>query len=228
MILNVMGNNTELEFSPEILVIAGFTGRDKSAAEAHVRELADLGIEVPDEIPAFYRVDASLATQENSIVVSSNESSGEAEPVLITTGGRRYVAVGSDHTARDVEKTSIAKSKGACSKPFSREVFELDFVKKNWGNLVLKCYVERDGRMVPYQDGPVANLTPAEDLMEKLNAKNPGLDMSESIMFLGTVPLLTGDFVYGKKYRVELIETSSGSKLVHEYTVDRENERSLQ
>ena len=43
--------------------------------------------------------------------------------------------------------------------------------------------------------------------------------MSESVMFLGTVSLLTGSFVYGSRYRVELIEKVSGQKISHEYGV---------
>lgn len=219
MMLKVNGKDTTEEFSPRILIIAGFTGKDRVSAEAHIKELAEMGIPVPAEIPAFYPVSASLATQGESIEVSSEESSGEAEPVLIITGGSKYIAVGSDHTARDLEKISIPESKGACSKPISKEAFELDFVIKNWDTLALRSYVEVNGKMVPYQDGPVSGLTPVEELEAKLKAWNPAIDMGESVMFLGTVPLLTGSFVYGRRYRVELIDTRSGQKISHEYSV---------
>ena len=44
------------------LVIAGWTGRDQNALEAHIRELEALGIARPKTTPIFYRVAASLLT----------------------------------------------------------------------------------------------------------------------------------------------------------------------
>ncbi len=219
MMLKVKGKEKSVDFNPRVLIIAGFTGKDRASAEAHLKELAEMGIPVPEEIPSFYPIKASLATQGDSIEVTSSESSGEAEPVLITTGGSQYIAVGSDHTARDLEKVSIAESKGACRKPLSNEAFDLDFVKNNWNTMELRCYVERNGKMELYQDGPVSGLTQVEDLEKKLKRNNPEIDMSESVMFLGTVSLLTGSFVYGSRYRVELIEKVSGQKISHEYGV---------
>ena len=219
MKLKVKGMEKNVDFDPSVLIIAGFTGKDRASAEAHLKELAEMGIPIPEEIPSFYPIEKTLVTQGDSIVVTSSESSGEAEPVLITTGGTQYIAVGSDHTARDLEKISIAESKGACSKPLSSDAFEVDFVRKNWNTLSLRCYVERNGKMELYQDGPVSGLTHIEELEKKLKKSNPEIDMSESVMFLGTVPLLTGNFVYGSRYRVELIETVSGQKISHEYGV---------
>ena len=38
------------------LVIAGWTGRDVEALEAHITELEQLGVPRPSSVPCFYRV----------------------------------------------------------------------------------------------------------------------------------------------------------------------------
>ena len=40
------------------LIVAGWTGRDVQAMEAHIRELEELGVKRPPYTPVFYRVAA--------------------------------------------------------------------------------------------------------------------------------------------------------------------------
>ncbi len=219
MILNVKGRDRSVKFTPETLIIAGFTGKDTGSAKQHLEELRKAGVPVPDKIPSFYPVDVSLLTDRPSIEVESGESSGEAEPVLITTGGKMYIAVGSDHTARDLEMQDIGKSKKACKKPISDEVFELETVLKDWEHLILRSYVRVDGEEILYQEGKVSSLLKIYDLLDKIREWNSTINLEESVIFLGTVPLLTGEFVYGQWYRVELIDTRSSEALSREYNV---------
>ena len=219
MILNVKGKAQSFDFNPKTLIIAGFTGKDSASAKKHLEELRELGVPVPEKIPAFYPVDPSMVTDAQVIEVHTKESSGEAEPVLITSGGKMYIAVGSDHTARDLEMKDIGESKKACVKPVSSDVFELEYVLKNWESLLLRSYVRKDGERILYQDGKASELLPVHDLLEKLREWKGNSNLEESIIFLGTVPLLTGKFVYGDWYRVELIEEKSGTSVSREYTV---------
>lgn len=219
MILNVKGRDRSVKFNPETLIIAGFTGKDTESAKQHLEELREAGVPVPEKIPAFYPVDVSMLTDRPGIEVESGESSGEAEPVLITTGGRMYVAVGSDHTARDLEMQDIGKSKKACRKPISVDVFELETVLKNWDHLLLRSYVRVDGEEILYQEGKVSSLLKIYDLLDRLREWNSTINLEESAIFLGTVPLLTGKFVYGEWYRVELIDTKSSEAISREYNV---------
>ena len=55
------------EVALDALVIAGWTGRDAAAMEAHIEELAALGVARPSASPLFYRVGASLLTSAASI-----------------------------------------------------------------------------------------------------------------------------------------------------------------
>lgn len=219
MILNVKGRDRSVKFNPETLIIAGFTGKDKESAKHHLEELRKAGVPVPEKIPAFYEVDVSRLTDKSDIEVTSSESSGEAEPVLLTTGGKMYIAVGSDHTARDLEMQDIGKSKSACRKPISTEVFEIETVLKNWDHLLLRSYVKVNGEELLYQEGRVSSLLKIFDLLDKLREWNDTIGLEESAIFLGTVPILGGEFVYGDWYRVELIDTRSSEALSREYNV---------
>jgi hypothetical protein len=58
------------------LVIAGWTGRDVNALEAHVRELEAIGVRRPKSTPIFYRASASSLTSADSIEVVGEHSSG--------------------------------------------------------------------------------------------------------------------------------------------------------
>src|SRR5882672_11152782 len=80
------------------LVIAGWTGRDRTAVEYHIAELAAIGVRPPRVVPCFYRVGANLLTTTGEVEVVGEDSSGEVEFVLVAEPDAMYVGVGSDHT----------------------------------------------------------------------------------------------------------------------------------
>jgi succinylarginine dihydrolase len=65
-----------LEVPVNELVVAGWTGRDQAAIEAHVREMKEWGVAGPTQTPMYYRVAASLLTTADEIEVIGRESSG--------------------------------------------------------------------------------------------------------------------------------------------------------
>jgi len=73
----------EIEAPISVVVIAGRSGRDAAAVQAHIEELAALGVAPPSRTPLYYRVGASLLTQAARIQALGHGSSGEAEAVLI-------------------------------------------------------------------------------------------------------------------------------------------------
>ena len=109
-------------------VIAGWTGRDPVARDRHIAELEALGIARPATAPIYYRVSARRLTQEDSIEVCGDQSSGEVEFVLIAWQGRIFVGLGSDHTDRKVESYSVGVSKQMCDKPIAPVLWELEDV----------------------------------------------------------------------------------------------------
>jgi|YelNatPaOPRAMG01_1025707.scaffolds.fasta_scaffold00916_12 hypothetical protein len=213
-----LSNGEGFEFTPKSLVIAGFTGKNRLAARTHIEELSREGIAVPSKIPSFYLVDPSMITLNDIIEVGTRESSGEVEPVLITTRGKRYIAVGSDHTPRDLEKKSIADSKRACQKPVSGHVFDLEYVLQEWKNLELSSRVTKNGNTSEYQHGPISTLMDIDSIVSDL-LDSQKINLDNSVIFLGTIPLLGGQFIFGEHYYMELSHPLTGEKLSLSYVV---------
>jgi hypothetical protein len=186
-------------FTLRRLVIAGYTGRDREQVRHHVDELAALGVPPPDAIPAFFDVPPTLLNWSGEIEVAGEETSGEAEPVLFCTSRGWYVGVGSDHTDRAMERTSVSASKSACPKPVSTSTLPVADLADRWDELVLRGLA--DGR--PYQEAPLAAISRLDDIVDGYR-RTVGGSLDGLAMFLGTVPLLDGGFRYSRTFRAEL------------------------
>ncbi len=111
------GSSRDARLGVDTLVIAGWTGRDEAALEAHIAELEAMGVARPAATPCFYRVAASLLTTAGAIQVAGAGTSGEVEAVLFSAPDGLWVGVGSDHTDRETEAYNVTVSKQACAKP---------------------------------------------------------------------------------------------------------------
>lgn len=199
--LHAEDTGDDLAFEPRRLIVAGYTGRDTEAVRAHIDELAAIGVPPPPSVPAFYDLDPALLTTGPIVRVAGDNTSGEAEPVLIRHNGRYYLGVGSDHTDRDLERTDIAESKAACPKPFADRVLTLpeDLSALDWDGIALASTV--DG--VDYQRGTLAALRTPDDLLARM-ADTLGDLAGDLIVFGGTLPLLTGAFRPGTRWQAVL------------------------
>jgi hypothetical protein len=185
------GNGTEvLAVDVGRLIIAGWTGRDPVALQKHIRELEALGVTPPASTPIFYRVAANRLTIAPAIEVSGTQSGGEVEFVLVQSGGRLYVGVGSDHTDRKVETYSVTVSKQMCDKPLAAELWDFTGVEAHWDELVLRSWVLEDERRVLYQEGPVSAMRAPGDLIERFAGKRELPD--GTVMFCGTLAAIGG------------------------------------
>jgi hypothetical protein len=149
------------------LVIAGWTGRDPVARDKHIAELEELGIPRPATTPIYYEVAASRLTTSDNIEVSGGDSSGEVEFVLVRSGGRLLVGVGSDHTDRKVETYNITVSKQMCDKPVAPELWLVDDVLGHWDRLMLRAYATINGERVLYQEGALSGMLAPADLIAR-------------------------------------------------------------
>lgn len=199
-----VGNGTRVKFQPQRLIIAGLTARDSQENQRHVDELVNLGIAPPASIPAFFEIPATLLTQSTSLSVSSDETSGEVELVLYHSSKGWFAGIGSDHTARDVERRSIAESKASCAKPVSRNVLSLDSLMARWDRLRIRSWAA--GEL--YQEGPLSAFRDPADVVADYQ-KLTGNQTTGLAMFLGTIPLLPKQFVYADTFRVELLEDTN-------------------
>ena len=148
-------------------VIAGWTGRDPVARDKHITELEAIGIARPASTPIYYRVAARRLTTATSIEVSGGDSSGEVEFVLLASGGKTYVTVGSDHTDRKVETYGVTVSKQMCDKPVAPVVWALDDVIGHWDQIVLRSFATIGGARMLYQEGKLDGMLPVADLVAR-------------------------------------------------------------
>lgn len=199
------------------LIIAGWTGRDAEAVEAHIRELEAIGVPRPTSTPCYYRVAASLLTQAAQIQVAGRASSGEAEPVLVAAEGGLWVGVGSDHTDRQLETQDITLAKQLCAKPLAAQLWAFAEVADHWDSLRLRSFAHEHGRRVLYQEGELAGLRPPQELMAGYAQAAGGLQAG-SAMFCGTLAVL-GEVRFAEAFTVELEDPVRRRTLSHTYEV---------
>ncbi|MCZ8107980.1 MAG: DUF2848 domain-containing protein [Burkholderiales bacterium] len=196
------------------MVIAGWAARDRAAIDHHIEELAAIGVPRPSTVPLFYRVAASTLTQSDKIECVGAGSSGEVEPVLFIHAGRPWLTVGSDHTDREAETYSVALSKQMCAKPVAREAWALDELAPRLDTLTLRSWIEEDGREIAYQDGTLAALLPATELLSRYLAGRAAPD--GLVMSCGTLGAI-GGVRPSTAFRMALGDPATGRTIGHAY-----------
>jgi len=197
---------------------AGFSGRDREKVMAHVKELAELGVPEPAEIPTLYRVSLDRLCMNDAIEVQGRGTSGEVEFVLLVTEDDVFVSVGSDHTDRNLERQSIQKAKQVAPKICPDRFWRYSDLRGHWDKLMLRAWIERDGERALYQEGPVSALLPVEGLLEVVAARAGG-PPANNVIFSGTLAAIDGLCPSGR-FWMELEDPVLGRKLSHEYTVE--------
>ena len=194
-------------------MLVGYAGRDQAAVQAHVNELAAHGVPAPAEVPTVWEVPASLLCSDSVVKVNGTATSGEAEPVLLLRDDGAFVAVGSDHTDRDLERTDMDAAKAACPKLVSRDVWPLASVRDEWDQIELRSDVLVDGEWRPYQRAVLAELLEPEWYINCFRAP--------AVVFCGTVPAGDGLVTNASAFRAELHRPSDGAMLRCEYEIGR-------
>ncbi len=202
MKINLRQGSQDLVFTADHLVCSGWVGRDPKALQAHIEELATLGIPGPERIPIYMNFSTYLLTTDDEISVVSSQSSGEVEYVLLGKGEQIWVTVGSDHTDRDVETKSIPGSKQMYAKWLAPECWPYPDIKDHWDKLILRCWVHKDGQRSLYQEASLASILGPEELLEKMpdigEIRGKGF-----VLFSGTIATTSG-LVYGDSYEIEM------------------------
>lgn len=202
------------EFAEASVYLVGYAGRDQTAVQAHVDELARHGVPAPTEVPAVWEVPSRLLTQDDTIAVSSADTSGEVEPVIVLGDGEPLLTVGSDHTDRGLERDSMDAAKQANAKVLSERAWPLPDDGR-WDRLVLRSAIEVDGEWQLYQEAELSALLPPSWYLDRFGRNGP------TVIFCGTVPTV-GDLVTdAKAFRAELIDPDTGESLSCEYRIDR-------
>ena len=203
------------------LVIAGWTGRDAAATEAHIKELEAIGVPRPAAVPTFYRAAAALLTTTTSaaIQVLGTDSSGEAEPVLIAAGNELWIGVGSDHTDRAAERAGVSLAKQLCAKPVGGKFWLFSEVADHWDDVMLRSWAVASGERRLYQEGPAAALLRPEELLERYRTQALAPPPPETAMFCGTLPVI-GALGHADRFEMCLEDPILGRSIDAAYAVE--------
>ena len=218
-VVDAGGGRSDLEFPVARILDAGFTGKNREGAMKHVEELKAHGVAAPDRIPAYFAVTRELVTTDDEIEVLGDDTSGEVEVVFLFKGGETYIAVGSDHTDRELEKDSIPKSKVICPKVVSREVWKLADVEPHWERLKLQSWIEADGQRTLYQEGSLADFLTIDDFLDGVRSVVKDGALDGMVLYMGTMPSLGGELLFSPTFEGRLSDDVLGRELSFRYSI---------
>lgn len=201
------------------LIVAGWTGRDPEAMEAHIRELEEMGIPRPGRTPIFYRNAVARLTTADCIEVTGANTSGEVEFVIAMIDGKKWIGVGSDHTDRELEKQGITVAKQICDKPVAPVFWPHEEVAGHWDRLLLLSRIEEGGTTVTYQNGPVTAMRSAGDLVALYDSEDDTGGLRDGdVMMGGTLAAIDG-IRPSARFSFELIDPVLDRRIAHSYTI---------
>ncbi len=209
--------SSRIDIEPQVLIVAGWTGRDEAALRHHIEELAAIGVPRPSSVPVFYRISTANVTQDPRLQALGPDTSGEVEPVIVALDDGLWLGLGSDHTDRKAETMGIALSKQLCGKPLANELWPFDEVADHWDRLVLRAFATIDGQRVKYQEGPLSAMRHPSDLIAKLKpdaALSPG-----TIMFCGTLGAI-GGIRPATRFEMVLEDPVLSRSMSHAYAIE--------
>lgn len=210
----------KLPFEARKLVNGARSARDTDTVRKHMEELRKTGIAVSDEFPIFYPKTADRITTGSRLeVLPDSSTSGEVEYVLLLDGDDIYVTVGSDHTDRELQKTSLVAAKQIYYNVFAPKVWRYENVKEYWDDLIMRSWVEKDGRRQLYQEGKLAEIMEPERLIEEVKLRVVG-NLNGTVIFSGTLPTIGGELCYSPWFETELIDEHAGRAIKHAYSVE--------
>ena len=212
------GATRALSLNVHTLIVAGWAGRDIAAIEHHIEELAELGVPRPSSVPLYYRIGKNQMVQDAEIQVVGPHSSGEIEALVFAAEGKLFVGISSDHTDRKLEAHSVALSKQVCAKPASTDAWELAEVEGHWDELIVRSWIEEDGKRVLYQEGALASLRPPRELIDGyLKSVGQSTFADGTSMTCGTVAAI-GGIRPSTSFEMELYDPRLNRSLKHRYT----------
>jgi 4-hydroxyphenylacetate 3-monooxygenase len=166
--------------------------------------------------PRLYPIGTHALTTGDTVEVHTAETSGEVEIVVVRdAAGRVLVGVGSDHTDRALERTSIPWSKQACPNVLAPVLWPLDEIRDHWDDCVLRSWV--DGRL--YQEVSVAAFLHPDDVLRIVAERAPGLPERDLVVFCGTIVSVDKRLGFGRDWRFEIDDPTAGRAIDHHYRV---------
>lgn len=194
----------------------GSATRDAAEAELHQREMADVGVHIAFDVPAprIYPLAPQMLTTAEEVLVHGTRTSGEVEIVIVVDGDEVLVGVGSDHTDRELEQTSIPWSKQVCPNVLAPTMWRWEDVSEGWDECELRSDV--DGRA--YQRVATGVFLSPPDVLQVLKERMSHLPPTY-VVFCGTYVSVDGRLGYGARWEFALHDPSTDRTIAHGYGV---------
>ncbi len=200
------------------LLNAGYAGRDQAEVQAHIDELAELGVPGPETTPALYPVAPYLASQADTVPAQHGRTSGEAEWAIVITDDDVLLTVACDHTDRALEVHGVAWSKNAGPDVLGRKAWRLSDVRDRLDAIRLRGWVGEEGAEELIQDSTLAALLTPDHWLEVLERR--GLRVPGTVLISGTVAMVPGVDQFASRWRVQLEDPATGETIDAAYRVE--------
>ncbi|MBT3990227.1 MAG: DUF2848 domain-containing protein [Rhodospirillaceae bacterium] len=212
-----LAGSGEIDYALDNIIIGGLTGIDVEAIEKHLDELAEIGVTRPSAIPLFFRAAADMVSTADEIQVIGEDTSGEAEFVLLGTADGMLVGVGSDHTDRKVEAYSIAVSKQMCPKVMAPEVWKYEDVKDHFGQLIIRSWATEGGEKRLYQECTAADFLAPDDALPQ--CCDGATTLPAGTLYYGGTGAAIGGVKPADRFEYEIEDPVLGRTISHGYDV---------
>ncbi|MDO8545454.1 MAG: DUF2848 family protein [Opitutaceae bacterium] len=217
---NLQGGIATVSVPIDVVVNAGYSGRNQDTVRAHVAELAEQGVCPPPEVPMYYRLPVATLTQAERIEVTGSKTSGEVEYVLIADRDRLLVTVGSDHTDRAVETADVLLSKQVCPNVCSAMAWPFEEVEAHWDELILRSWSRPEGGdWTLYQEGRCERLLAPRALLDSIRSRVARDENNGLLVFSGTIPAGDGAGALDAAFKGELFDPRLNRALRFAYEV---------
>lgn len=212
------GTSQTRSFPVKRLYNLGSATREPAVAVPHQEEVARAGVHIALHVPAprIYPIDTFAITTGDRVGVQGPRTSGEVEIVLVMAD-RLYVGVGSDHTERDLERTSIVWSKQANPNVLAPVLWDFEEIADHWDQCMIRSSV--DGHA--YQDVSVSAFLSPHDVLRILRERVTKLPERDFVVFCGTIVALSKELGFGQHWQFEMEDPVLGRTIRHGYRVEQ-------
>jgi 4-hydroxyphenylacetate 3-monooxygenase len=206
----------EARFAIAAMFNLGSATRNADAARPQQEEVERAGIHIAHSIPAprIYPIATHAVTTGDRVEVFGQATSGEVE-IVVLAADQLYVGVGSDHTDRHVEQTSILWSKQMCPNVLAPVLWPFKEVQDRWDRCILRCWV--DGRL--YQEVAAGVFLPPREMLRLLRERSLFLPAGPILLFGGTIASLQQELGFGSRWEFELEDPIARRRIRHGYAV---------
>ncbi|KAA0256989.1 DUF2848 domain-containing protein [Deferribacter autotrophicus] len=211
----------EINLDWEFAVALGYTGRDQESVNRHIEELKKLNVPIPQSIPAVYWFDPERISTTDTLYVIGDKTSGEIEFfAAFNASDELFITVASDHTDRELESISVSKSKQICTKIISNIFWRYDDIKNHFDEIILQCFVkfEDSEEYILYQEGKLNNILQINELIKYIKS-DYFYNNEKFCFFSGTIPILSSETLFAKKYKLLMIDPVLKREITHTYKV---------